>query len=63
MPFVVGDLVELVSGGPQMTVVTPDGAEDSDVEVVWFAEDEMLTKWLPVNAVRRVNEGEAGAMP
>ncbi|MDI4664321.1 YodC family protein [Xanthobacter autotrophicus] len=53
MAFVPGDIVQLKSGSPALTVVT---ASDTDVSVVWFAEDsgEFRTHALPAIALDKL---------
>ena len=57
--FKQGDLVELVSGGPQMVVVTrprPRAIGDQ-VEVSWFESRGQLRRvWLPPQALKPSTE-------
>jgi uncharacterized protein YodC (DUF2158 family) len=48
-----GDVVELVSGGPNLTVIEgPD--DDGEVKVAWFIDDELVSSYLPEAAFRLV---------
>lgn len=44
-----GDIVALRSGGPRMTVVT---VEDDEVECAWFVGGDLVTKTIPIGALR-----------
>ena len=48
-----GDVVELVSGGPNLTVVEC-ADDDGDVKVAWFIDDELVSSYLPEAAFRLV---------
>ena len=53
MAFAPGDIVQLKSGSPALTVVT---ASETEVSVVWYAEevDEFRTHTLPVVALEKL---------
>jgi len=51
--FDLGDVVELVSGGPNLTVVEV-ADDDGDVKVAWFVDDELVSSYLPEAAFRLV---------
>ena len=53
--YEVGDIVELRTGGPDLTVVSADSA-DSEVKVAWFADTELAFEWLPVAALQLVEK-------
>jgi uncharacterized protein YodC (DUF2158 family) len=51
--FDLGDVVELVSGGPNLTVVKcADG--DGEVKVAWFVDDCLMCTLLPEAAIKLV---------
>jgi uncharacterized protein YodC (DUF2158 family) len=53
MAFAPGDIVQLKSGSPALTVVT---ASETEISVVWFAEDvsEFRKDTLPAIAVEKL---------
>jgi len=51
--FDLGDVVELVSGGPNLTVVEV-ADDDGEVKVAWFIDDELVSSYLPEAAFRLV---------
>ena len=53
MTFAPGDIVQLKSGSPALTVVT---ASDTEVSVVWYAEedDTFRTHTLPAIALEKL---------
>ena len=51
--FDLGDVVELVSGGPNLTVVEC-ADDDGEVKVAWFIDDELVSSYLPEAAFRLV---------
>lgn len=53
MDFAPGDIVQLKSGSPALTVVT---ASEADVSVVWYAEEdgEFRTHTLPSVALEKL---------
>ncbi|MFG1225683.1 YodC family protein [Xanthobacter wiegelii] len=53
MAFAPGDIVQLKSGSPALTVVT---ASETEISVVWFAEDvsEFRKEALPAVAVEKL---------
>lgn len=53
MAFAPGDIVQLKSGSPALTVVT---ASEAEIAVVWFAEDvsEFRKETLPAVAVEKL---------
>jgi len=53
MAFAPGDIVQLKSGSPALTVVT---ASETEVSVVWYAEedDAFRTHTLPVIALEKL---------
>ncbi len=56
--FKVGDVVQLASGGPKMTLTSDDGAKGGQVCCHWFTRDEELkTADLPEEALVRVSSG------
>ncbi len=47
-----GDVVQLKSGGPKMTVVsTGGGHEDGSVQCAWHAKGEVNRTWFPDEAL------------
>lgn len=59
--FRVGDIAQLRSGGPRMTV---DSEGKSDVSCVWFAEAELRSrKFSPASLVMCEPEKEKGKQP
>jgi len=52
--FKVGDVVELKSGGPKMTVREVD--EDGMVNASWFAGSKHEDGWFPVDTLAKVAE-------
>jgi uncharacterized protein YodC (DUF2158 family) len=54
-PYDIGDLVELLSGGPAMTVVGYDD-ESERVIVAWFKDEEMNSVELPADAITDYEE-------
>jgi uncharacterized protein YodC (DUF2158 family) len=50
-PYQVGDVVELKSGGPNMTV---ESCDDQEVVCIWFSKDETKRGVFPNNAVKKV---------
>jgi uncharacterized protein YodC (DUF2158 family) len=53
--YEVGDIVELRTGGPDLTVVSADSA-DSEVKVAWFVGGALAFEWLPVAALQLVEK-------
>ncbi|MFG1190688.1 YodC family protein [Xanthobacter flavus] len=53
MAFAPGDIVQLKSGSPALTVVT---ASETEISVVWFAEDvsEFRRETLPAVVVEKL---------
>ena len=51
--FVIGDLVELLSGGPVMTVNNPRGMNDL-VSTQWFAGKKLENGRVPAAALKKV---------
>ena len=53
-----GDVVELCSGGPKMTI---DGVSNSKENVLckWFDGNDLKESWLDAGALRRVPEQDA----
>ena len=64
MPFKVGDVVQLISGGPSMTIIrTPPGRskgypqrdDDNYVRCAWFdSDDNSKIQGFPPAALKRV---------
>lgn len=54
MAFAPGDIVQLKSGSPALTVVT---ASESEISVIWYAEDESEFRkdTLPTSAVEKLD--------
>jgi uncharacterized protein YodC (DUF2158 family) len=50
MKFVAGDIIQLKSGGPEMTVIKFDAVEGL-VSCSWFVGRELITASFPVEAV------------
>jgi uncharacterized protein YodC (DUF2158 family) len=53
--FKVGDVVQLNSGGPKMTVTKID---DEYVNTTWFAGDERMDGSFPSDTLSAVREGQ-----
>ena len=58
MAYKVGDLVQLKSGGPKMTVIDPPGDYVEDYTTVWFAGAKRETGRFPEEALIQVVEDE-----
>ncbi len=52
--FIVGDVVTLKSGGPNMTVVTPNSRHER-IECGWYAGAEYKTADFDANALMKVD--------
>lgn len=54
MGFNIGDVVQLVSGGPEMTVAALDRSSviGRGVEVTWFERGRLRREWLPRKALK-----------
>jgi uncharacterized protein YodC (DUF2158 family) len=50
-PFQIGDVVELKSGGPDMTV---ESIEDLKASCVWFDKGDMKRALFPSNTLQKV---------
>ncbi len=62
--FNVGDLVQLICGGPQMVVVNAARVPGTraDVEVSWFeARNQLRRAWLPRKALKLVQQQAASS--
>jgi uncharacterized protein YodC (DUF2158 family) len=59
--FKSGDVVQLMSGGPQMTYVGPSvkQADGTHANCFWFSGEELKTASVPVQALTRIAVGEA----
>ena len=55
MPFNVGDVVQLKSGGPKMTVRAKDEG-DGEIMAVWFAGAKQETGYFPTDTLVLVKE-------
>ena len=51
--YKVGDIVQLRSGGPPMTVV---GCDAREVHLRWFVDNHFHGECQPINAVKEVRE-------
>ena len=51
--FDLGDVVELVSGGPNLTVIEC-ADDDGEVKVAWFVDDCLMCTLLPEAAIKLV---------
>ena len=57
--FKIGDVVQLKSGGPKMTVYEFSGRpgnEDFEVRCTWFEKSSQLNNWFLANVLVLVNE-------
>ena len=55
--FQRGDVVQLKSGGPKMTVERIGSSADSKaVLCLWFEDDKLREKWLQPTSVRKFDE-------
>jgi uncharacterized protein YodC (DUF2158 family) len=59
MALKVGDIVQLKSGGPKMTVKSSHGVED-DVHCQWFAGSKLEEGWFPPDSVVTVPPDAGG---
>jgi uncharacterized protein YodC (DUF2158 family) len=50
--FKVGDIVELKSGGPDMTVTDPNW--NDEVRCQWFLQGKIYVGVFPANALRKI---------
>lgn len=55
MSFKVGDIVQLKSGGPKMTVTDPDAYGDK-IDTTWFAGAKKETGRFPPEAIDLVQD-------
>ncbi len=58
--FAVGDVVQLKSGGPRMTVLE---VEDGHVITTWFEESNARQGGFPFATVRKVDDGPSVLHP
>ena len=49
--FKIGDVVTIKSGGPKLTVIGTGSGFTSEVEVVWFAYNELYSRTMPEEAL------------
>jgi len=54
--FEVGDVVQLKSGGPRMTVVGADKPTPDEVHCAWFAKERMERAAFPPDALASIPE-------
>jgi len=55
--YQVGDVVQLLGGGPNMTVEKVD--PDNTISAVWFDEQDQLSRgWFPFTVLRRLRKAE-----
>lgn len=57
MAFKIGDIVQLKSGGPKMTVMSPE-KEGGDVFCGWFAGAKRETGFFPPDSLEVAKETE-----
>jgi uncharacterized protein YodC (DUF2158 family) len=59
MAFNIGDVVQLKSGGPLMTVANPNARAggQSVVGCVWFDERKPCSEVFPADVLKLVNQG------
>ena len=53
----IGDIVELRSGSPLMTVTQVDTICSGEISCKWFAKDDVKYDSFPVNALKRADAG------
>ena len=53
--FKPGDIVQLKSGGPKMTVNAPRGT-DNDYHCKWFGGSKLSFAWFAENTLKKVEE-------
>jgi uncharacterized protein YodC (DUF2158 family) len=58
MPFKVGDVVRLKTGGPEMTVEAAD-AKDADVICTWLADEALQHRRFKSLTLRKLNQASA----
>lgn len=57
LKFAAGDVVQLMSGGPNMTIKSPrpDDSPNRQWTCIWFSGDELKEKNLPEAALRKIS--------
>jgi uncharacterized protein YodC (DUF2158 family) len=56
--FKIGDVVQLKSGGPQMTISELSGApgsQDFEVKCIWFEKSKQLSNWFVADTLIPAN--------
>ena len=61
--FSVGDVVQLKSGGPKMTVTTISSGNRDDLYCKWFEGNKVYEEIFPTNALIKVSEDEQRRTP
>ncbi|MER8979267.1 DUF2158 domain-containing protein [Mesorhizobium sp. M0870] len=59
MNFTVGEIVQLKSGGPKMTVVSVHAGGNDSIQTTWFAGAKKEGGYFPPEALERPSQKDA----